>query len=167
MREGLARRGLLRQRRSLGPHGRLWPVREAVWVVTHLLGRHPKAVVRLRRLVDGSAVAISLAHRLARYVLPGPRLLLIQLTTAISSIPTLVQQSLQAIDEAVVILVAIEDVKDSVDELVLLLDESIQQVLIFFIVEVVASQLFNELEQLLFVLRNGRHWPLDATKGRC
>lgn len=87
------------------------------------------------------------------------------LAAEVARFPTLVEQSLKTVDETVVILVAVEDIKDAVNELVLLLDESVQEVQIFLIIEVIPRKLLNKLQQLLLVLRDRRHGPLHSAEG--
>jgi hypothetical protein len=67
---------------------------------------------------------------------------------------------LEAVDQVLVVLVAIEHVEAGQYELVLLLDEPVEKLYVLLVSEVVVGKAVHELEQLLLVLRDGRHRSL-------
>ena len=58
------------------------------------------------------------------------------------------------------ILVAVKDVEAGQHEFVLLLNEPIEELNVLLVCEVVVGEAVYELQQLLLVLWDGRHWPL-------
>ena len=60
------------------------------------------------------------------------------------------------------IFVRVKDVEAAEDELVLFGDEAVQEVDVVLVLEVVLGQAVDELEELLLVLRDGRHGSVEA-----
>jgi len=122
-----------------------------------------EAVVWLRSLVDHPALRllsqgislnttlVGLIERLGRdflgLVLPSHCL-------------RLLQDSLEAVDQVLVVLVAVEHVEAGQYELVLLLNEPVEKLNVLLVSEVVVGKAAHELEQLLLVLWDGRHRSL-------
>ena len=72
----------------------------------------------------------------------------------------LLQDSLEAVDQVLVVLVAVEHVEAGQYELVLLLNEPVEKLNVLLVSEVVVGKAAHELEQLLLVLWDGRHRSL-------
>jgi len=78
--------------------------------------------------------------------------------------PELLENPLKTIDQVVMILITIENIEAGEDELVLFLNKLVQQINVFFVIEMINRQTVDELKKLLLVLRDGRHRSLDERR---
>ena len=126
-------------------------------------GLDAEAVVRLGCLVDQPALCI-----LSRWV--SLNATLVGLVEGLGSDPLgrmlgphrlrLLQDPLEAVNQVLVVLVAVEHVEAGQYELVLLLNEPVEELDVLFVSKVVVSQAIDEQEELLLVLWDRRHGSL-------
>lgn len=79
-----------------------------------------------------------------------------------SNLLLLFQYSLETVDKILVIFVTIKHIKAWKNELILLLNKFVQEINILLLVEMIACQAIQKLEQLLFVLWNRWNWSLHV-----
>lgn len=74
----------------------------------------------------------------------------------------LVQDPLQAVNQILMVFIAVKYVEAAQHKFVLFLNKLVEKFDIFFFCEVVPGQAVYELQQLLLVLRDRRHWSFHV-----